>query len=59
MSRIYAATIATIQDAALWNDLAYEGGMIETNTTGQFAGLLVEETVSCEALIRRMGSRLE
>lgn len=59
LSRLHAATIETMQDAALWKNLTYEGATVETNTPEQFTALLAEESQAWGAIIRRIGLKIE
>jgi tripartite-type tricarboxylate transporter receptor subunit TctC len=59
LARLHAATISTMQDAALWKNLTYEGATVETNTPQQFTQLLTEEYEAWGAIIRRIGLKIE
>jgi tripartite-type tricarboxylate transporter receptor subunit TctC len=59
LSRLHAATIETMRDAALWKNLTYEGATVETNTPEQFTALLAEESQAWGTIIRRIGLKIE
>ncbi|WP_431283664.1 Bug family tripartite tricarboxylate transporter substrate binding protein [Humitalea sp. 24SJ18S-53] len=59
LARLHAATVATMQDAELWQNLTHEGATIETNTPEAFAALIAEETETWGQIIRRIGLTLD
>lgn len=59
LARLHAATVATMQDGTLWQNLTHEGAIIETNTPGDFTAMLAEEKEIWGAIIRRVGISLE
>lgn len=58
-ARIHAATVAVMQQTALWQALVHEGAIIETNSPDAFAAMLTEEKEIWGAIIRRVGISLE
>jgi tripartite-type tricarboxylate transporter receptor subunit TctC len=59
LARLHEATLATMADAELWQNLTHEGATIETNTPERFAALIAEETETWGRIIRRIGLSLE
>lgn len=59
LARIHAATLAVMQDTALWRALVHEGAVIETNSPAAFAAMIAEEKEMWGAIIRRVGVTLE
>lgn len=59
LAHLHAATIGTMGDAELWQNLTHEGATIETNTPESFGALIAEETETWGRIIRRIGLSLE
>lgn len=59
LARLNAATVATMQEGALWQNLTHEGAIIETNTPAQFTAMIAEEKEIWGTIIRRVGITLE
>jgi tripartite-type tricarboxylate transporter receptor subunit TctC len=59
LARLHAATLATMQDAALWRNLTEEGATIETTTPEGFSALIAEETEAWGRIVRQVGLTLD
>lgn len=59
LERLHAATVATMQDAELWQGLTQEGATVETTTPAGFATLIAQESETWGRVIRHVGLVME
>ncbi len=59
LERLHAATVAVMQDGALWQTLVHEGAIVETSSPEAFAAMIAEEKEIWGAIIRRVGLSLD
>lgn len=59
LATLHAATVATMADGDLWQNLTHEGATVETQSPQAFSALIAEETETWGRVIRRIGLTLE